>query len=357
MLQAAYEFALDGAPVSCARYGNGHINETYLLVTADRRYILQKINRHVFRDVPALMRNIALVTRHLERLESDPRRALTLIETRDGRDYLTDENGDCWRVYAFIEGGVCLEQAADERDFLQSGVAFGRFQKRLSDFPADSLSETIPRFHDTVNRLGLLREAVESNAHKRLEGTRAELEFALERAGQAGAMLDMLKRGALKLRVTHNDTKLNNVMLDEDTLEPLCVIDLDTVMPGLAGNDFGDSIRFGASTATEDERDLSKVRLSLPHYRAYARGFLSACGDSLTQAEIDTLPLGAKLMTFECGIRFLTDHLAGDVYYRIHRPAHNLDRCRTQFKLVADMEKKWDAMREITAQEAEGTGI
>ena len=353
MLKAAFEFALEGAPVSCARYGNGHINETYLLETLERRYILQKINRHVFHDVPALMRNIALVTRHLKRLESDPRRALTLIETRDGRDYLTDENGDCWRVYAFIEGGVCLEQAADERDFLQSGVAFGRFQKSLLDFPANSLSETIPRFHDTVNRVALLREAAESDEHTRLAGARAELEFALERAGEAGAMLAMLKRGDMPLRVTHNDTKLNNVMLDADTLEPLCVIDLDTVMPGLAGNDFGDSIRFGASTATEDEQDLSRVWLSLPHYRAYARGFLSACGDSLTQAEIDTLPLGAKLMTLECGIRFLTDHLAGDVYYRIHRPAHNLDRCRTQFKLVADMEKKWDEMCEIIAQETE----
>ncbi len=347
MLKAAYQFRLNGSPKFCAPCGSGHINETYLLETDERKYILQKINRRVFRDVPALMKNVALVTRHLSRLEPDPRRVLTLVSAVDGMDYWVDDEGEYWRVYDFITDSVCLEQAESSFGLFQSGVAFGRFQSMLSNFPAETLSETIPRFHDTPNRYAQLREAIEKDALGRLHTAEAEIAFALEREKEAGTMVRMHREGKLPLRVTHNDTKLNNVLLDLKTGAPLCVVDLDTVMPGLIGNDFGDSIRFGASTALEDETNLDKVSLSLDYYRAYAQGFLDACGASLEPAEIDTLPLGAKLMTLECGVRFLTDYLSGDTYFRIHRPEHNLDRCRTQFKLVADMELKWGAMGEI----------
>jgi Ser/Thr protein kinase RdoA (MazF antagonist) len=347
MLTAAYQFQLAGVPVSCERYGGGHINETYLLETDQRKYILQKINRRVFRDVPSLMRNIALVAQHLRQLEPDPRRVLTIIPAADGMDYLKDDDGECWRVYDFINGSLCLEKAQSAGDMYQTGVAFGRFQSMLSGFPADTLFETIEGFHDTPGRFAQLREAVLKNAAGRLHFAKAEIDFALQRENEAGAMVHMLREGKLPLRVTHNDAKLNNVMLDAKTGEALCVVDLDTVMPGLAGNDFGDSIRFGASTALEDEKDLDKVSLSLDFYHSYAKGFLGACGANLSRAEVDTLPMGAKLMTLECGVRFLTDYLSGDKYFRIRRPEHNLDRCRTQFRLVFDMESKWDAMGEI----------
>lgn len=352
MQSAIGAFQFQGEIISCARYGSGHINETYLLQTSSARYILQKINRRVFRDVPALMQNIALVTSHLSRNESDPRRVLQLIPALDGRNFYMDEDGEYWRAYAFIEGALSPDAAECADHMRQSGSAFGSFQRSLSDFPAGTLTETIPRFHDTPNRLAQLREAADRDAFGRLKGVRAEVEFALSRAEEAGTMVDMLREGRLPLRVTHNDTKLNNVLLDAKTGGALCVIDLDTVMPGIAGNDFGDAIRFGASTAKEDEQVLDKVSLSFDYYRAFARGFLGACGRSLTKLEIETLPLAAKLMTLECGARFLTDYLSGDTYFRIHRPAHNLDRCRTQFRLVADMEEKWQAMGEIIEAEA-----
>ena len=229
-------------------------------------------------------------------------------------------------------------------------MAFGSFQRQLADFPANELSETIPRFHDTPNRYRALRAAIEKDALGRAASCREEIEFALTREADAAVMINLLAAGELPLRVTHNDTKLNNVMLDAKTRKPLCVIDLDTVMPGLAANDFGDSIRFGANTGAEDEKDLKKISLSLARYEAFARGFLEACGKALTPKEIETLPWGAKLMTLECGVRFLTDYLEGDTYFRIHRPGHNLDRARTQFALVADMEKKWAQMCDIVKE-------
>jgi len=352
MQSAIGAFQFQGEAISCARYGSGHINETYLLQTSHSRYILQKVNRRVFRDVPALMQNIALVTGHLSRHEADPRRVLRLIPALDGRNFFIDEDGEYWRAYAFIDGALSLDAARCANHMRESGAAFGHFQRALSDSPAEALTETIPRFHDTPNRLAQLKEAAERDEFGRLKAVHAEVEFALSRAKEAETMVGMLRAGRLPLRVTHNDTKLNNVLLDAGTNEALCVIDLDTVMPGLAGNDFGDAIRFGASTAKEDEPDLGKVSLSLDYYRAYARGFLSACGRSLTKLEIETLPLAAKLMTLECGARFLTDYLSGDTYFRVHRPAHNLDRCRTQFRLVADMEAKWQTMRAIIEAEA-----
>ena len=352
MLDVLAHFRLAGRPLSCAPYGMGHINQTYLVETdAPRRYILQKINSHIFQDVPALMRNIDLVTSYLRAQGLGPRETLRLVPTLDGAVYFSDDSGD-YRVYDFIEDSICLQRAETADDFCNSAVAFGRFQLQLKDFPADQLAETLPGFHDTVKRVENLRRAIEEDAMDRARLVQPEIDFALEQARHAGEMLDMLERGELPLRVTHNDTKLNNVMLDAATRAPLCVIDLDTVMPGLSGNDFGDSIRFGASTGAEDEPDLSKIEMSLDLFAAYSRGFLSACGPALCKAEIETLPLAAKLMTYECGIRFLTDYLQGDTYFRVHRPDHNLDRTRTQFKLVWDMDRKRDQMQKIIREEA-----
>lgn len=342
MLDLANRFLLEGSPITCERYGSGHINETYLVTTdAPHRYILQKVNHHVFTDVPALMENIFAVTQYLARQDPDPRHSLKLVPTADGRPYFLDAQGEYWRVYEYITGGICLNRAGTADDFYQSAVAFGRFQTLLADFPAHTLHETIAHFHDTPARYQALHQAVRTDAKGRLSGVRPELDAALAYEAEAATMVRMLAEGALPLRVTHNDTKLNNVMLDERDHSPLCVIDLDTVMPGLVANDFGDSIRFGASTADEDETDLSRVSLSLPLYHTYTEGFLRVCGAHLTPLERETLPLGAKLMTLENGVRFLTDYLNGDIYFTIHRPAQNLDRCRTQLALIRDMERKW----------------
>lgn len=351
MLQAANAFAVKGRPVQCERHGHGHINATYRLVTDEGiSYVLQKINRHVFKDVPALMHNVSAVTQHLSQADPRPRHSLRLINTHEGSTYFLDDEGEYWRLYDYIPDSICLDRAESKEDFYQSAVAFGTFQNLLADFPAETLHETIPRFHDTPNRYVQFRQAVQEDAAGRGRDVQEEIAFALAREAEASVMMELLQKGELPLRVTHNDTKLNNVMLDAKTRGALCVIDLDTVMPGLAANDFGDSIRFGASTAAEDERDLSLVRLSLELYEAYTRGFLEQCGKRFTPKEIETLPLGAKLMTLENGIRFLADHLAGDVYYRISRPGHNLDRARTQFKLVQEMEAHWQEMADILAR-------
>ena len=353
MNQYSEQFRIQGKQLSCERYGNGHINETYLVkTTSGLDYILQKINTNVFQNVEGLMANIVAVTEYLAARDGDPRHTLHVVPTLDGKSFFRDPEGGCWRVYDFVTDSICLEKVESEEDFVQSAIAFGQFQRQLAEFPAATLTETIPHFHDTADRVRQLRDAIAADKAGRLQKVQSEIAFALERAEEAGCMVRMLAEGKLPLRVTHNDTKLNNVMLDAATRKPLCVIDLDTVMPGLAANDFGDSIRFGASTAAEDEKDLDKVEMSLPLFEAYARGFLGACGESLTDEEIRTLPMGAKLMTYECGIRFLADYLNGDTYFRTHYPEQNLDRCHTQFKLVADMEKKWDAMAAVIAKVA-----
>ena len=346
------QFQLDTAPVSCQRYGCGHINETYLVVTqSGRRYILQKLSNRAFPDIPGLQENIAAVTEYLHTKVQDPNGALTLIPTRDGKTwYHHGENSD-WRVYDFIEGSVCLQAPETPDDFYQSAIAFGTFQQQLSGFPAETLHETIEKFHDTPNRYRLFREALEKDVMGRAKDVEPEIAFALAHEETGGTLTAMLRAGTLPLRVTHNDTKLNNVMLSEATRTPLCVIDLDTTMPGLSAYDFGDSIRFGAATAAEDEKDLSKMTIDLDLYRIFTRGFLTACPD-LTPKERESLPLGALTMTLECGVRFLTDYLDGDHYFGIRYPEHNLDRCRTQFKLVAEMEAKWDEMTRIVAEEA-----
>ena len=344
------QFPLDGSVSSCERYGCGHINVTYLVVTTTgHRYILQKINHHIFRNVPALMENISSVTNYLRKQMDDPRRVLTVVNTNDGSAYYFDGEG-YWRLYEFVEGSICLQQPETPEDFYQSAVAFGEFQQQLNDFPADTLHETIPNFHNTVDRYRIFHEVLAADPMGRAKDVRSEIDFVLAREQEAGTLVRLLGEGKLPLRVTHNDTKLNNVMLDDQTRTPLCVIDLDTVMPGLSAYDFGDSIRFGAATAAEDEKDLSKMEMSLDLFRIFTRGFLKAC-PGLTELEKEMLPMGAKLMTLECGVRFLTDYIDGDHYFSVHREGHNLDRCRTQFKLVADMETKWDQMAQIVKEE------
>lgn len=342
------QFQLKGAPVSCERYGNGHINETYLLRTdAPHDYILQKVNRHVFPDIPSLMRNIERVTAYLWQQTPDPRRVLTLVPTLDSGTYYTDPDGEIWRVYEFVTDSLCLDRPENERDLQQSGLAFGTFQNQLAAFPVQTLTEIIPHFHDTPARYEQLKEAIRLDRAGRVKEAGPEIEAYLACEKYAGCLMDLLKKGELPQRVTHNDTKLNNVLLDAATRTPLCVIDLDTVMPGLAANDFGDSIRFGAATGREDEQDLSKVGMSLPLFEAYARGFLTACGKRLTPLEKETLPMGALLMTLECGSRFLTDYFNGDVYFHNARPGQNLQRARTHIRMVRDMEGKLGQMQKI----------
>ena len=343
-------FRLDAKPVSCEPYGCGHINVTYLAVMeSSRRYILQKINNNTFRDVAGLMENITAVTEFLRTKTDDPRSVLTLVKTHDGASYLHAQDA-YWRVYDFVEGTICLQLPETDEDFYQSAVGFGTFQQLLTDFPAAKLHETIPNFHNTPDRYRALLETLERDPMHRAAQVQPEIEFALARQAEMSAIQNALTAGELPLRVTHNDTKLNNVLLDAKTRKALCVIDLDTVMPGSSLYDFGDSIRFGAATAAEDEKDLSKMEMSLDRFRVFTRGYVRAC-PGLTAKELELLPMGAKTMTMECGVRFLTDYLDGDHYFAVHREGQNLDRARTQFKLVADMEKKWDEMRKIVEEE------
>ena len=352
---AAFDFG--GEIVGAVRYGSGHINDTFCVHTQPgedpcRRFILQRISSAAFHHPDQVMENIAGVTAFLGKAIAaaggDPsRETMTVVPTRDGKSFYSDSEGGAWRVYPFIEGTVCLQAAETPELFAASARTFGRFQRMLKDYPADTLYETIPHFHDTEDRLAKLKAAVEADVMGRVKDVQPELDFVWKREADCSVALQALRDGKLPLRVTHNDTKLNNVLIDRESGEGICVIDLDTVMPGLSINDFGDSIRFGANHSAEDEQDLSKVNFDISLYEVYTQGFLEGADGALTQAELDYLPWGAKLMTLECGIRFLTDYLDGDHYFRIHREGQNLDRCRTQFKLVADMEEQWDAMKAV----------
>ena len=342
-------FWLDSTPVSCEKYGCGHVNKTYLVITeTGHRYTLQKIGP-AFKDVHALQDNIAAVIKHLHTKTNEKHGALTLIPTTEGDDHYHAKDGGTWRMYEFIEDGICLEAAESPMDFYQAAIAFGTFQQQLNDFPAETLHETIPLFHNTPNRYKLFREVLAADPLGRAKDVEKEIAFVLAREEKAGRLIAMLEAGELPLRVTHNDTKLNNVMLRSSDRTPLCVMDLDTTMPGLSAYDYGDAIRYGASTAAEDEKDLSKVSMDLELFRLFTKGFLEAC-PGLTEKEKEVLPLGAYTMTLECGMRFLTDHIDGDNYFSIHREGQNLDRARTQFKLVADMEDKWAEMEKIVAK-------
>lgn len=347
-------FLPEEAVKSCKRFGNGHINDTYLVECMEGypRYVLQKINQGVFHDLVALNGNVEKITVFLRNKiiaqGGDPdRETLNLIPAKDGRNYYMDREGQCWRLVLFIEDSVCYEQVEKPEDFYRSGKAFGHFQRMLADYPAETLIETIPHFHDTPSRLAALWQAVSEDKCGYADQVSEELRFVRAREMECHTAMDMLAKGELPLRVTHNDTKLNNIMFDAKTGEALCVLDLDTIMPGLSIFDFGDAIRFGANTALEDEKDVSKVSLSLELYEMFTKGFLEGCQGSLTEQEIHMLPMGAKLMTMECGIRFLSDYLEGSVYFHTDYPEHNLVRARTQFVLAADMERKWKDMGRI----------
>ena len=324
-------------------YGDGHINDTYLAQSTPR-YILQRINTEVFTRPDQVMENITAVTEHLRKKilqeGGNPlRETLTVVKTESGENFLRDGE-DCYRVYRFIEGARTYNLAESPEQMYQAAKAIGKFQKRLADFPVERLHETIPRFHDTPSRVEQLRQAVSENCAGRLETARAEVDFAMELGCYASLITDAMAAGQIPLRVTHNDTKLNNIMLDDETGEGICVIDLDTVMPGSLLYDYGDALRFGASSGQEDEQDLSKIHFVMSVYDAFTRGFLEEAGEAMTKKERDLLPWSVVLMTYECGIRFLADYLNGDKYFKIHRPNHNLDRARTQLKLVQDQMKK-----------------
>ncbi|HIX29664.1 MAG TPA: aminoglycoside phosphotransferase family protein [Candidatus Blautia stercoravium] len=349
-------FQFEGEYTEGIPYGSGHINDTFRVTFQDKgetkRYILQRMNNQIFLNPEELMENVVGVTSWLRKkiVENggDPEReTLNLVPAKDGKAFYKDSEGEYWRVYLFIEGAKTYDLVENQEDFYQSAVAFGRFQGLLADYPAETLHETIQNFHNTVKRLDTFKKAVEADVCGRAAQVQEEIQFVLDRQALAHKLCDMQAEGKLPLRVTHNDTKLNNIMIDDETRKAICVIDLDTVMPGLAVNDFGDSIRFGASTGAEDEPDLSKVSCSIELFELYTKGFVEGCKGSLTEEELDMLPVGAMTMTYECGMRFLTDYLEGDHYFKIHREGHNLDRCRTQFKLVKDMEEKWNKMNEI----------
>lgn len=352
IIEVCNQFNFDGDFVSVKEFGSGHINKTYIAEYTNQKYIVQKINNNVFKNVDDLMNNVFAVTSYLrkeiKKNGGDPdRETLHYQKTSDGKKYFFDGES-YYRAYIFVKDSVSYDSVDCAETFESSGVAFGRFQKMLSDFDASSLAEIIPNFHNTAWRYdNEFLPAIENNVAGRKDSCLDLIAEYKNRHSDMSKLVDMVDRNELPMRVTHNDTKLNNVMFDANTGKCICVIDLDTVMPGLALYDFGDSIRFGASTAPEDEKDLSKVEVDIDYFAAYARGFLSEAGETLTDNEKANLAFSAKLMTLECGMRFLTDYLNGDTYFRTDYPEHNLDRAKNQMKLVQDMEQKMDRMEEI----------
>ncbi len=350
-------FQAEGEYVSAAPFGSGHINSTFLVnmkradgSTVD--YVLQRINKNVFKRPDQLMENYVSVTRFVrskvEEMGGDPmREVINVIPTVDGENYTVDSEGEYWRLLVYVTDSLSYDKVERPEQFYESAVAFGNFQYMLREYPAETLHETIVNFHNTPDRYRQLMEAVENNVAGRLSEVEAEVEFARARFEFAHTLENAHSEGRLPLRVTHNDTKLNNILFDINTGAPLCVVDLDTIMPGYSVNDFGDSIRFGATTALEDEKDLSLVNFDISLYELYVKGFIEGAKGGLTEGELEMLPIGAIMMTFECGMRFLADYLNGDTYFRVHRVGHNLDRARNQFKLVSDMESRLDEMRAI----------
>ena len=344
------KFDINGTPIDSTPITEGLINSTYKISTdSGKDYILQKINTNVFKNPDELMQNIENVCKYISARVDDPEReAMTVIRAKDGKLWYRAEDGGCWRVYKFIEGAKSIQAAENEMSLYYAAKAFGKFQRLLGDYDASTLFETIPNFHNTPSRFTDFVNAVNGcKFPERLCESKELIDFLMAHEKLAHVATDAIASGKMPLRVTHNDTKLNNILFDAHTGEALCVIDLDTIMPGLALNDYGDSIRFGASTAAEDEPDVSKVHFDLYLFELYTRGYLEAAGAALTDTEKEYLPWGAKLMTLECGIRFLTDYLQGDTYFKVSRARQNLERCRTQFKLVADMENVWDEMASI----------
>lgn len=346
-------FPFDGELQNIEYNDVGLINSTFVLNFSDGNrtysYILQKINTNVFRNPDKLMSNIMNVTAFLRNkinlLGGNPEReTLTFIYTKANSPYYKDENGECWRAYSYVDKCHTCNEVDSPIKAFRLGKAFGKFQKMLADYPSESLFETIPDFHNTPSRFAALKQAVENNLSGRLDKVTDELNYALERECDASHLLDLVAEGKIPVRVTHNDTKINNVLFDDITNEAFCVIDLDTIMPGLSLYDFGDSIRSSAVKSDENEKDLNKYGLDPELFKSYAEGFLGEAGEALTEYEIKNLAFSAKLMALECGVRFLTDYLNGDTYFKTSYPEHNLVRCRTQFKLVSDIEKHMDEL-------------
>jgi len=333
----------------------GHINETYTATYNQGgtrvRYIHQKLNQTVFKNPTAVMKNVMRVTTHIRRKQEErnvrdvTRRSLIIIPTRDGKSFYQNGESEVWRTFVFVEGVETYEAVQSPRQAYEAGRAFGEFQRLLVDLPGERLFETIPDFHNTRKRFTALQQAIQRDRFNRAQEARAEIEFALAHEPIVDVILKAMAKGKIPERVTHNDTKFNNVMLDVLTGEAMCIVDLDTVMPGCALYDFGDMVRTTTSPTLEDETDLSKVKMQLPMFKKLAQGYLATAGQFLTKAEKSYIAFSGKLITFEIGIRFLTDYLSGDTYFRIHRSAHNLDRCRTQFKLVESIERQEDAMQ------------
>ena len=347
-------FDLRGLFVSAEPYGTGHINDTYR-VTFDQsgtkvNYIFQRINHNVFKQPAAVMENMSRVCSHIGskcRALGDARGAIDLINAKTGKAYANDAEGNFWRAYCFIENARTYDIIESAEQAHLAAQAFGRFQCDLVDIPGGRLNDTIPNFHNTPWRIGNLEKAVAEDKMGRLKDVRREVDFILERKDECGILLDLNAKGEIPERITHNDTKLNNVLLDSETGKAVCVIDLDTVMPGLVHNDFGDMVRTSTSPALEDEKDLNKVYMQFDMFEALLRGYLDTASGFLTPAEKHYLPFSGKLITLEIGTRFLTDYLEGDVYFKVHRNGHNLDRCRTQIKLVQSIEEQFDRMMKL----------
>lgn len=352
---ASQQFQIFGEFLSAEPYGSGHINDTYL-ATYDVggtvvRYIHQRVNHNIFKNVPALMENIERVTKHiatkLAGARDCSRGTLTVIPTREGKAFHKDADGNFWRTYLFIEKARTYDAIESPKQAYEAAKAFGRFQGMLADFPAPRLNDTIPDFHNTPKRLAALEAALAADVCGRAKLAKPELEFIMHRKALTRELLDLNTQGLIPERITHNDTKLNNVMLDDATGTGICIIDLDTVMPGLALYDFGDMVRTATSPAKEDEKNLSLVTMQFPMFEALARGYLESAGSFLTKTEKSRLAFSGKLITLEIGIRFLTDYLSGDTYFKVHREGHNLDRCRTQLKLVESIEAQEAAMNKL----------
>lgn len=349
-------FNVEGEIQSVEPFGSGHINDTLCATVVNNgkvhKYVLQKMNTEIFQDPQGLMNNIIKVTEYLKNIINSrggdvSRETLHFYPTQDGHLFYEDDKGQCWRLEDLVANTKSYDMAATPEMFMNTGVAFGQFMSDLADFPAEELVEVIPNFHHTGKRFETFEKEVNANQAGRIETCREEVEFALAHKDLALSLVNQLAEGKLPLRVTHNDTKINNILMDEATDQPICIIDLDTIMPGACAYDFGDSIRFGASSAEEDEQDLSKVYMRMDLFEAFTKGYMQAVGKTLTPEEAKSLAIGAAVITFETGIRFLGDYLNGDTYFKVHRPGQNLDRARTQFKLVADMEKKMEEMQAI----------
>jgi hypothetical protein len=358
-IEIAAAFQCPGKYLGDAPYGSGHINDTfkvyYEVGGQEAHYIHQRINHEIFKDVPGLMENIGRVTRHqrakFEAVGADQidRRVLTLIPTIDGKDYHKDADGNFWRTYVFVEDAVGIDVIENTGQAYESAKAFGEFQCQLADLPG-RLNDTIPNFHHTRSRYDTLMQAIEDDSHGRAADVQAEIAFVMEREDVVDVVIDLMASGAMPERVTHNDTKLNNVLIDNATGKGMCVIDLDTVMPGSVLYDFGDMIRTTTNQAVEDEADLSKVEMNIDYFKALVKGYLETASGFLTEKERELLAFSGKLITFEIGLRFLTDHLQGDTYFKTHREGQNIDRCRKQFKMVQSMEEQMDAMQAIVAR-------